>query len=212
VEAFFLLSDAPWAGLSTCHSSKDVTVKRQAVGWARCALQSDARSRDHGGMKILQAVALTVGTMVGAGANAQTAADKTPVTQCDELPYSASISVFSRAETTAVCREVLRILEGVTVVDLQFFERAAYMFSAKGYEERNYKQITAELVDIIRLRGLYDKPARWQPTTDLVFKSYVGLNGIVTPRDVEQLLSSAGPMAKTLSDDGLLSMIVLIKH
>jgi hypothetical protein len=36
-------------------------------------------------------------------------------------------------------------------------------------------------------------------------------SGIVTPKDVVELLGSAGPMAKTLSDDGLKDMIILMK-
>jgi hypothetical protein len=165
-------------------------------------------------MTLLRTVILVTLMMIvrGEQSNAQAVPDQTPITQCEELPSSASIEVFSRSETTAICREVLRILEGVTVDDLRSFEKAAYVLSAKGYEERNYKQITAELVDIIRLRGLYDKRARWQPTIDLVFKSFVAFNGVVTPRDIEQFLGSAGPMAKTLSDDGLLNMIILMKR
>jgi hypothetical protein len=34
----------------------------------------------------------------------------------------------------------------------------------------------------------------------------------VTPKDVIAFLSSAGPTAKTLSDDGLLNIIILMKR
>lgn len=101
-------------------------------------------------------LALAIGS--GEQAKAQTLPDQTPVTRCENLPPSASIEVFGSAETTAVCREMLKILEGVTARDLRNFQQAAFLLSAKeGYKERDYKQITAELVDIIRLRGLYDK-------------------------------------------------------
>jgi hypothetical protein len=143
---------------------------------------------------------------------AETAPDKTPVTQCDTLPPSAAIEVFSRSDAIPLCRQVLRVLEGVTVDDLRTFEKAAYLFSAKGYESGNYTQITAELVDIIRLRGLYDQEPRWKPTIELAWKSYQAFNGIITPRDIVSLLRSSGAMAKTLSDDGLTMMIIVMKR
>jgi len=138
--------------------------------------------------------------------------DKTPVTQCDSLPPSAAIGVFGRSDTIPVCRQVLRVLEGVSVDDLLTFEKAAYLFSRYGYEAGDYSRITAELVDIIRLRGLYNQQPRWRPTIDVALKSYEAFNGIVTPRDIVSLLKSSGPLAKTLSDDGLTAAIILLKE
>jgi hypothetical protein len=143
---------------------------------------------------------------------AETTPDKTPVTQCDSLPPSAAIEVFSRSDAIPLCRQVLRVLEGTTIDDLRTFETAAYLFSAKGYESGQYAQIAAELVDIIRLRGLYDQEPRWRPTIDLAWKSYQAFNGIITPRDIVSFLRSSGPMAKTLSDDGLTTMIIVMKR
>ena len=143
---------------------------------------------------------------------AETAPDKTPVTQCDSLPPSAAIEVFSRSDAIPLCRQVLRVLEGVTVDDLRTFEKAAYLFSRYGYEAGDYARITGELVEIIRLRGLYDQQPRWLPTIELALKSYQAFNGIVTPRDIVLLLKSSGPMAKTLSDDGLTTMIIVMKR
>ncbi|MFY9640502.1 MAG: hypothetical protein WA384_13890 [Rhodomicrobium sp.] len=147
-----------------------------------------------------------------AAAEVAEAERKTPITKCENLPYSASIETFTNSQTTVVCREMLRVLEGVTVEDLKTFEKAVYLLSAKGYKTDAYKQIAAELVDIIRLRGLYDHEPRWKPTIEVVWKSFSAFNGVVTPADVELFLSSAGPMAKTLSDDGLLSMIIVMKR
>ena len=69
---------------------------------------------------------------------AETAPDQTPITQCDSLPPSAAIEVFSRSDAIPLCRQVLRVLEGVTVDDLRTFEMATYLFSAKGYKSSNY--------------------------------------------------------------------------
>jgi hypothetical protein len=99
-------------------------------------------------------------------------ADQTPVSDCRSLPQSASIEVFSNSEAASVCREVLRIFEGVSANDIRTFEKAAYLFSHEGYETHNYAKITAEPVDIIRRRGLYNQQPRWLPTIDLVWKSF----------------------------------------
>jgi len=160
--------------------------------------------------KLLAAFLLTV--MPFAGCAAEAAPDKTPVTQCDSLPPSAAIEVFSRSDAIALCRQVLRVLEGVSVDDVRTFEKAAYLFSRYGYESGDYSKIAAELVDIIRLRGLYDQQPRWRPTIDIALKVYEAFHGIVTPRDIISLLRSSGPMAKTLSDDGLTAMIILLKE
>lgn len=139
--------------------------------------------------------------------------DRTPVTRCDDLPSNASIEVFSKAETSAVCAEMLRILEGVTVADLHNFSKAAFLLSAEGYAEGNYSKIARELVDIVRLRGLYDQRSRWFPTIDLVYRSWIAFKGIIGPREIQELLRAAGPQAaKALSDDGLQTAIVVMKN
>ena len=67
-------------------------------------------------------------------------------------------------------------------------------------------------MEIIRLRGLYDKPDRWYDTNNLVVKSWSAFNGVIGPRQIIAFLRAAGPgAAKGLSDDGLMHMIVLMK-
>jgi hypothetical protein len=107
-------------------------------------------------------VAAVTALLASAAMAEETTPDRTKVERCEGLPSSASISVLSKAETLTICREVLRGgLENVTVGDLQYFEKVAYVFSRSGYEEGNYAKITAQLVDIIRRRGLYNQPPRW---------------------------------------------------
>lgn len=139
------------------------------------------------------------------------AASPSPVAQCESLPSTANWGPFSTSDVVPLCRQVLRVLEGVTVDDLLTFEKAAYLFSRYGYEAGDYAEITAELVDIIRLRGLYNQQPRWRPTIDIALKSYQAFNGIVSPQDIVSILKSSGPMAKTLSDRGLTSMIIGLK-
>ena len=137
--------------------------------------------------------------------------DTTPVSQCDILPPSVSIDTVSWRETSSICREMARVLEGIRYNDVRAFGKAVFLLHAKGYEG-DYQQIARELVEIIRLRGLYDKPDRWYDTNDLLYRSWIAFNGAVGPKQVVAFLKAAGPkVAKGLSNDGLTSMIVMMK-
>ena len=145
--------------------------------------------------------------------------DTTPVAKCEGLPPSVSIQVFSWKETTKVCQEMIQVLEGIRHKDITNFEKAVMVLhfsspeltGAPSYGTDNMK-ILKELIEIIRLRGLYDKPDRWFDTNELIVKSWNGFSGAVSPHDVIDFLRSSGPVAKTLSDDGLVNMIILIKR
>ena len=105
-----------------------------------------------------------------------------------------------------------RVLEGFRRKDITNFEKAVAVLQAKGYEGDN-TQIARELVEIIRLRGLYDKPDRWYDTNDLIVRSWTAFNGAVGPGQVISFPRAAGSdAAKGLSDDGLLNMIILMKR
>jgi hypothetical protein len=149
--------------------------------------------------------------------------DATPVTQCEGLPPSVSIILMSWSDTEKVCREMIPVLEGVRRKDITNFEKAIAMLNghrqrlADNFEYGGYEgddaQVARELVEIIRLRGLYDKPDRWDATNDLILRSWAAFNGVVGPRDVIAFLRGAGPdAAKHLSDEGLLAMIVVMKR
>lgn len=119
--------------------------------------------------------------------------------------------VMSWSETTKICREMARVLEGVRRKDITNFEKAIYVLQHQGYEADN-SRVAKELVEIIRLRGLYDKPDRWYDTNDLIVRSWNAFKGAIGPRQVISFLRDAGPdAAKGLSDDGLSTMIVLMK-
>jgi hypothetical protein len=139
--------------------------------------------------------------------------DTTPVTQCDGLPPSVSIMVVTWRATAQICREMIRTLEGVRYKDITIFEKAIYLLRRQGHYDKDDVQIAKELVEIIRLRGLYDKPDRWFGTNDLIYRSVIAFNGAVGPDQVIAFLRSSGPdMAKSLSDDGLMKMIIVIKR
>jgi hypothetical protein len=160
--------------------------------------------------KLITAVLIfAAAIMASAGTiKAETASSQTPITQCENIPYEYQIEVFTREDTKSVCREMLKVLEGVTLEDLRMFQKTAFLFSINGYEEHNYKSITAELVDIIRLRGLYNQRNRWEDTINLAWKPFSAFSGAITPRYIEYFLINAGPSAKALSDRGLSMMLI----
>jgi hypothetical protein len=163
-------------------------------------------------MQFIGTAILVVAVMVGRAHAEDTPPDRTPITDCDKLPRSAIVGTFGNSDVVPVCREVMKVLSDVTVYDLRNFETAVSVFSSKGYKEKQYGAITAEIVDIIRLRGQRKKESQWFPTIEIVWKSYHGTYGAVTPHDVVGLLRAAGPAAKELSDDGLYEAIVILKH
>jgi hypothetical protein len=147
---------------------------------------------------------------LSAPAMADDAKDFTPVPKCEDVSYTASISVFSKADAVGHCRSMEKVLEGVRVQDIRAFETAAYILSRSGYHDGQYDQIIKELVEIVRLRGQYDKPDKWDSTLNVVWKGFEGTKGDVSPYTIRTFLKGAGPMAKTLSDDGLVNMIAVM--
>jgi hypothetical protein len=140
-----------------------------------------------------------------------TDSDMTVVKECEALPRSVTIVVMSSSDTLKVCREMLRVLEGVRNKDITMFEKFAAVLQNKGYD-KGYVQIVSEQVEIIRLRGLYDKPDRWQSTMDISWRSWVAFHGAVAPTDTIDFLRGLGEMASTLDDDGLTKMLIVIKR
>ena len=136
--------------------------------------------------------------------------DITPTPMCDQMPSSAVISALTAAEAFRICKE-MGLLDGVRVKDIRTFSKAAVVLSHEGYDG-SLSEITKQLVTIVRLRGLYDKPERWYPNVDLVVRTYQAFNGVVTPLDAIGFLAGAGDAAKTFSDKGFGTMLIYLKE
>jgi hypothetical protein len=174
--------------------------------------------------KLIGAALALLLTSGAAMADAAADQDATPVTKCESLPPSVSISVVSWADTRKICNEMTRVMEGFRYKDITSFEKAVFVLSmacdssdCKGLSSTSYGkdkiQITKELIEIIRLRGLFNKPDRWSDNDELIVKAWNAFNGAVGPDKIIVNLRAAGPdAAKALSDDGLITMIVLIKR
>jgi hypothetical protein len=157
-------------------------------------------------------VALLASSPAGAAVADDADNDTTSVAQCEELPHSVSVREMAWSDTTAICREMMRVMDGVRHKDITQLEKLVSMLQRQGYKKENI-QVAKEMVEIIRLRGLYDKPDRWLGTYNVIYKSWAAFHGVVGPGQVVSFLRAAGPdAAKGLSDDGLTTMIILMKQ
>jgi hypothetical protein len=170
-------------------------------------------------MKIIfvaMSIALAFATPARSEEAAQEAADRdeTLITDCAALPPAASINFYARGQIERFCQTITGVLEGVRVRDLRYFEKGALVVTSSGCESDSETADKAikQLVEIVRLRGQYKSPAKWAGTLDLVARTCQAFKGVVTPSVIIALLRSAGPAAKTASDDALLMMLVMVKQ
>jgi phage terminase Nu1 subunit (DNA packaging protein) len=95
---------------------------------------------------------------------------------------------FSLSDRADVCSEITRVLEGATISDLDEFLDTITVLSHGGYKKGQYTQIAREVVEIIRLRGLYNSEPRWDKTLDMICRlwqserSYIHDNNILARR------------------------------
>jgi hypothetical protein len=134
--------------------------------------------------------------------------DSTRVTMCSQMQAAAVIDAMSEGDAKTICRG-MGLLDGVRVQDIRTFSKAALVLAHEGYSDDN-ATMAKQLVEIVRLRGLYDKPDRWYSTLDIIVRMYQASNGVVAPIDAIGFLRGAGKAGKALSDDGFKNMLILV--
>ncbi|MBO0755731.1 MAG: hypothetical protein J2P54_07710 [Bradyrhizobiaceae bacterium] len=126
------------------------------------------------------------------------------------------IDDLSPAELVPMCRAAMRtmgIFGGPKFTDFRYLvDYTEAMSKVAGYKRGQYDQIISEVAQIIKLRGQSQKPERWPYTADIVFRTYSTSNAAITPTDFIGVLSGAGPLAETVSDDGLIRLMLVGKH
>jgi hypothetical protein len=65
-------------------------------------------------------------------------------------------------------------------------------------------------MNVVEARGQVANDKAIDGSLEAIQKIFSGSQGHVTPNDLNVFLMSAGPMARTLSDDGLLRMAAVI--
>lgn len=119
--------------------------------------------------------------------------------------------MLSISDEIEVCNAIQASQGGVPSV--QFFQdvsKAVAAFKVKGSKD-DAREISYQLMNVIEARGQSgaDDATKFK-TIDMVFKMYNGWNGRITPRDVNIFLRNSGPLANTLSDDGLVRSMALV--
>lgn len=77
-------------------------------------------------------------------------------------------------------------------------------------DKESPKDIAYQMMNIVEARGQEEDDKAIYDTFNTVAQIFNGTEGHVTPKDLNIFLRSAGPIAKTLSDDGLISMATVI--
>lgn len=161
--------------------------------------------------KCLAAALLAVGLWL---APSVAKADEQPMSDCSEI--HKIIYDLSPDELVPMCHAAMRtmgILGAPKFSDFKYLvDYAEAMSKVEGYKRGQYNQIISEVSEIIKLRGQAQKPDRWPYTADIVFKTYSTSSATITPTDFIGVLSGAGPVAETVSDDGLLKLVIALKH
>jgi hypothetical protein len=136
------------------------------------------------------------------------------MSDCSEIHQI--INDLSPDELVPMCHAAMRtmgIFGGPKFSDFRYLvDYTEAMSQVAGYKRGQYDQIISEVAQIIKLRGQAQKPDRWPYTADIVFKAYNDSNAAITPTDFLGVLSGAGPLAETVSDDSLLRLVLVHKR
>ncbi|MCO5411224.1 hypothetical protein [Ralstonia mojiangensis] len=124
-------------------------------------------------------------------------------------PYA--INMISTADEVEVCNAIKASQGDVPSVQFfQDFSKVVVAFKIKGSKE-DARELSYQLMNVIEARGKSgtDDATKFN-TADVVFRMYDASNGRITPRDVNIFLRNSGPLAHTLSDDGLIESMALV--
>jgi hypothetical protein len=114
-------------------------------------------------------------------------------------------------EFRRLCEKMSQTLSGVTADDVRDLGVAVAVFRHKGYKNGQQDEIAADLIDILRLRGLAHHHERWHDTSDLVWKIYSVEGDFVSPETVREFLKTIGlQQAKNITDDQMLTMLAAL--
>lgn len=123
--------------------------------------------------------------------------------------------IASADELAAHCQALSRRTGGPPPVGLlREFARVAYLISLTERQAGRAvspQGVGATLAAIMAVRG-QTEPAAMRGTLDVVRGMYFGTEGEVRPENVLGLIEAAGPMAQTLSDEGIANLTGSIRR
>ena len=163
------------------------------------------------GAVVLLAATMCLPEYSRAGSEAESAAlDGSPavVPSCTfevMLSMMKGIETISGSMAAGICETITKSLgHRPQIRVLRAASMIASLMNIHGLQVSE-REIAYQLMNIVEARRITN-PDRILATFDTVWKIFDGTDGHVTPSDLNIMLRSSGPMARTLSDDGLISM------
>lgn len=125
----------------------------------------------------------------------------------------ATIEVMSWQDAADLCTVMYGAMAAYpTPAQLRSFEQTVYVLKSDGYTKAN-RDIGLEAMSFANDLGRMDGGTKMQSAFDDLVKIYKGTSGIVTPRDMIDLLRPMGQeQGSKLSDDGLFGLAAMVKE
>ena len=138
-------------------------------------------------------------------------ANQSPVTSCDlNTMDNQRLNILSWVDEANVCATMQAALgRPPSVALVRKLSKAISVMQTTGSKDTT-KDTAYQMMNIVEARGKENNDKAIDSTFETITKIFSGTQGHVTLKDINIFLRSAGPMAKTLSDDGLISMAAVI--
>jgi hypothetical protein len=137
--------------------------------------------------------------------------NQTPLKSCTwDSVDSLRIKGLSHDDQVSICNTMQIALGRPASVGLARKMSNLVIIMQIGGSADTAKEITYQTMNVVEARGKVDNDKAIDGSMETIAKIFSGSQGHVTPRDLNVFLRSAGPTAKTLSDDGLLRMAAVI--
>jgi len=104
---------------------------------------------------------------------------------------------------SAICEKMARrIGANPSARSLRELSEAVYMMKVKGGPQ-DMVENAYQCMRVVESRGQLKNDAAMISTFNIIYKIHVGMEGRVSPRELNMLLSSFGNMAKKINDEGV---------
>lgn len=138
-------------------------------------------------------------------------ADQSPVTSCNWSDMEKQrIDILSWVDEGYVCSTLQSAIgHPPTIALTRKLSKVIFVMRAGGIQG-SVKDVAYQIMNIVEARGQENNNQEIDGTLETVLKIFNGTQGHVTPSDINLTLRSSGDLAKTISDDGVINMAVLI--
>jgi hypothetical protein len=144
-------------------------------------------------------------------ANKAADVNQSALTSCDWQDMEKQrLNILSWTDEADVCTTMQSSLGRFPSVALaRELSKAIFVMQASG-DTGAPKDIAYQMMNIVEARDQVENDKAIASTFETVTKIFNGTQGHVTPKDLNVNLRSSGPMAKTMSDDGLIGFATII--